>query len=203
VSHVAAPIIRDQRHSDSLSADRSIADAGRSEYIVEDLRCLRIAGRKFAIHRSQDTALSQHHVTARIRMHDSTCSIRKEHACRKTIECFSKGSRFGGSVIDYPADERSPANVRDNQPHTLARFIIDEPIPFVAENAEQGGAQRRFFNRGTDEVHASLRLNPLLVEARFDKFVIGQKIGSADRLPDICKIVAGGGGVELNVGVEI
>jgi hypothetical protein len=57
--------------------------------------------------------------------------------------------------------------------------------------------------RGTDEIHAALRLHPLLVEARFKKLVVGYKIRRAHRLFGGCEIMTDIGGIELDIGLEV
>ena len=41
-----------------------------------------------------------------------------------------------------PADQHRAANMRDDEPHAPARLVVDEAIPLVPEDAEQGSARR-------------------------------------------------------------
>ena len=87
--------------------------------------------------------------------------------------------------------------------HAPARFVVDDAVAFAAEYPEQRRRGHRLVQHRGNEIDQALRLGPLLVELRFQKFVIGHQIRGRDRLPDIGEVMAGRGGIELYVFFEI
>jgi len=78
--------------------------------------------------------------------------------------------------VDDLGDEYGAPDMGNQQPHALARRVVDQAMPLVAKHAEHGGAGRRLLEGGADEVDKALRLRPFAVEARLEEFGIGQQI---------------------------
>src|SRR5262245_39749950 len=136
-------------------------------------------------------------------VNDATCRIDEEQPGAETIEGIRECCSFRGLEVDHAADQHRAAYVRHNEPHWLARRIVDEPVALMSEDTEHGGACRRFIERGANKIHQALRLRPLFVNAGFGELVVRKKIGGAYWLTDLRKDVTGRGRVELRVFVEI
>src|SRR5215211_6692656 len=66
----------------------------------------------------------------------------KNHAGAQSIEDVGETSGFGLLEIDRLADMQCTANVRYDQRHASAHFVIDHSARLVADYAEQRGACR-------------------------------------------------------------
>ena len=136
---------------------------------LSDCAALGLDGGELAARRAQDGALVQHGMAAGIGVHDAPGLVDQEHAGAEAVEGIGEGRGLGSLEIDRPADQHRAADVRDDEPHALARLVVDQAVALVAEDAEHGGARRRLVEHGADEVHQPLRPRPLLVEARLEE----------------------------------
>ena len=89
------------------------------------------------------------------------------------------------------------------QPHPLARRRVGRAVVLVAKHAEHGHAGRRPVEDAADEVDEPLRLRPFPVETRLDEFLVRDHVRRRQRLADARQELAGVGGIELQVRLEI
>src|SRR6476619_1185970 len=62
--------------------------------------------------------------------------VDEEQAGAKAIESVGEGRRFRLLKVNQPVDQHGAAHVRHDKPHPPARFLVDQAVLPVTEDAE-------------------------------------------------------------------
>jgi hypothetical protein len=84
-----------------------------------------------------------------------------------------KGRGFGGLQIDDLADQHRSAQMRDDEPHAVACFVINSAVTLMTKDSEQCHARGRLLQHPRQPVYDALRPEPLLVKTRLKELVVG------------------------------
>ncbi len=118
-------------------------------------------------------------------MNDTPALIDEIQAGVKPIERIGECPGLRNLQIEQSGNDDRAANVRNDQPHAMTRFVIDEAVALVAEDPEHGNAGGRFVENGADEVDKALGPSPFLIKSGLGEFIVRHQIGSRDRLFDL------------------
>src|SRR6266849_2134316 len=197
------PWRRRERNRDPICSDRCVPITGQRDDIRQRRPYLRIDGRQHTISLTKDISLVEHDLSGSVGKYDAgTCIDEKDtgsEATQRICEC-----RVLRRVeVKHVSDQHCPADVRNDKAHTPARFIVDNPVTLVAKHPEQCRAGYRFIEHRRYQIHQALWVNPLLVKSRFQELAVRHEIRYCDRLPDISKVMACCGRVEVYIFFEI
>jgi hypothetical protein len=117
--------------------------------------------------RGQEIPGVEKDVTGGIGVDDASIRFDKAHPRAEAIKCAGEVRGIRGLQIDMPADQYGPADVRNDEAHAPARFIVDNTLALIAKHPEQGRGGRRFIEHRRYVIHHALRVAPLLVKPAF------------------------------------
>src|ERR1700682_2140740 len=195
---VALAVPADQRYCDSLGAEGSVTLFNGRKYPPQCLIDLRIAGHKASADVMQDVARIENGLPGGIGVNETSTRIDETQAGVKPIERIGECRGLRNPEIEHSGNHDRAANVRSDQPHAMARFIVDEAVAFMAKDPEHGHAGRRSVENGAHEVDEALRPSPFLIESGRCEFIVRHQVGSDDRLFDLCEKVSHCGRIYLS-----
>jgi len=100
----------------------------------------------------QHGALVQQRLTAGIGVDDPPVRVDQEHAGADAVEGIGQCRGFGGLAAHRRADRHGATHVRSDETHPLAHLVVDETLPLITKDAEEGNARARFFERNAQMV---------------------------------------------------
>jgi hypothetical protein len=134
---------------------------------------------------------------------DASSRIDNAHPRAEAIERLGEARGIRLPEIDKSADEHRAADMRNDEAHAPARFIVDKTVGFAAKHPEQRHAGRRFIEHRRYGIHQALRARPLLIKPRFQELLVRDEIRYCDQLLDLGEVLDGRGGIEFYIFIEI
>ena len=190
MSDVALASMGCKRRGNALGADSIIAATVRGEQDVVHGRVdRRLARNQPAVDRAQEVGVVKNGSTRGIGMDNAAFRIEQDHAGTQPIQNVSETGRFGFLDVDGFADKQRAANMRYDQRHASAHFVVNHAAGVVPDNAEQRAACSRPLDYGACNVDPTLRMRPFAIETAAAKPVVRNEIGSAHHLWGIRRIL--------------
>src|SRR5882724_3091412 len=186
---VTLAVLPDQRYCNSLGAEGCVALPSGRKYLSQCPVNLCIASRKAPTDVIQDAARIENGLPGGIGMNDTPARIDQIQAGVKPIERISECRGLRNPQIEHSGNHDRAANVRNDHPHAMTRFVIDETVALMAEHPEYDHAGCRFVENGAHEVDKALRPSPFLIKSGRNQFIVRYQIGGRDRLFDLSEKV--------------
>ena len=117
-------------------------------------------------------------------MHHAADAVDEDHAGAQAIEDIGEACSFGLPEIDGLADQIAAPDMRHDQRHPPAHFVVDHAARLVPHHAEKRATRRGFLDHRARHVDPAMRPRPLAVKAAAAKFVVGHDIRGAHDLRD-------------------
>src|SRR5882724_9274815 len=156
---VALAVLADQRYCGCVTLF-----CGR-KYLPQCLIDLRIAGHKASADVMQDVARIENGLPGGIGVNETSTRIDETQAGIKPIERIGECPGLRNPEIEHSGNHDRAANVRSDQPHAMARFIVGEAVALVAEDPKHRHAGCRSVENGAHEVDEALGPSPFLIES--------------------------------------
>ena len=120
--------------------------------------------------------------------------VDEKHRRGKPIERINERRDFRRLELEHSANQHGSPDVRRNQTHLPTRLVIDDTVSLVAEDSEDGRADRSPVDDRTQEIDQSLGFGPLTIQFGLAEFAERDQVGGRNRRsrsPRKCPSAAG------------
>src|ERR1700736_3395730 len=117
-----------QRQGDALGSNRRVADARSREQLPQDPVDVHILCDDPPSDRGEEIASGENDVTGGIGVDDASDRIDNAYPRAEAIEGVGEARGLPSLEIEKSADQHRPANVRNDETHALAHFIVDNAL---------------------------------------------------------------------------
>ena len=162
---VTLAVLPDQRYCDSLGTEGCVTLFSGRKYLPQCLIDLRIAGHKASADVMQGVARIENGLPGGIGVNETSTRIDETQAGIKPIERIGECPGLRNPEIEHSGNHDRAANVRSDQPHAMARFIVGEAVALVAEDPKHRHAGCRSVENGAHKVDEALGPSPFLIES--------------------------------------
>ena len=160
---IALAVLSDQRYGDPLGAEGGVALPRGRKDVPQGPVDLRIAGDQPPARGTQNIACGKNGMAGGIGVDEAPARIDEKHARSQPIERIDERRDFRRLELEHSANQHGTPDVRRDQTHLPARAVIDDAVSLVAEDSEDGRADRRPVDNGAQEIDDSLGLGPLTI----------------------------------------
>jgi hypothetical protein len=130
-------------------------------------------------------------------MNQTPGRIDQIHAGTEPIERIDEVRDFRRLELEHSANQHGSPDMRRDQPHLPARLVVDDAVPFVAEDSENGGADGRPVDDRAQEIDQALGLGPLTIQFALGEFADRHQVGGRNRLFKVAEKVPLCGRIDL------
>ena len=163
MGNIALAVPSDQRYGDPLAAEGGVALSRGHKDVPQGAVDLRIAGDQPPARQTQNIACGKNGIAGCIGVDETRARIDEKHARSQPVERIDERRDLRRLELEHSANQHGTSDVRRNQTHLPTRAIIDDAVSLVAEDSEDGRADRRPVDDGTQEIDDSLGFGPLTI----------------------------------------